>query len=173
MARILNVVVRPHLHGFVFGVFVRRQWKLCERRRVQLAGAFRTGLIAVAFHGPAVHLRQQRAQPGIQRPQRVEGLMTDAGKQSPFHDEHAVFCFRLIFRFIRAGLDNYGTVVLCLRLVAVIDYRFIAVGFLQRASEVVRDKQFWHAAQEGQAAAVGIEPLHNVLAFTGINVGVI
>ncbi|MNN37871.1 hypothetical protein D3C81_1518390 [compost metagenome] len=62
--------------------------------------------------------------------------------------------------------------MLCQRPIAVIDGRLIAIGLFHRAFEVIGDKQLRHAAQEGQAAAVGVQPGHHVLTFTGLNVGV-
>lgn len=115
-------------------------------------------MIAIAFHGPVIHVRQLLPKTGIQRPECVEGFIADAGKQPSFHDEDPVFCFQFVFRLIEAGRDDNGAVVLRHSLIAVVDDRLIASGLFHRAFEVVVDKQLWHAAEEGQTATIGVQP---------------
>ncbi|CSG71938.1 Uncharacterised protein [Shigella sonnei] len=156
MTGIFNVVVRANLHGFVFRVFIRLQRQRRECWCIQHAEAFCAGLITVSLHWSVIHVRQQLPKACIQRPERVEGFITDAGKKPSLDDEDAVFCFWFIFRFARAGRDNNRAIVLSQRLITVVDDRLIAIGFFHCASEVIGDEQLRYAAQEGQATAVGI-----------------
>ncbi len=64
----------------------------------------------------------------IQRPERVEGFITDAGKKPSFDDEDAVFCFWFIFRFAWSGRDDNRAIVLSQCLITVVDDRLISIG---------------------------------------------
>lgn len=81
--------------------------------------------------------------------------------------------FALSFKFIRSGRDDDGAIMLCHRQITFVDDGFVAIWFLHCAFQIVRDEQFRHAAEEGQAAAVGVQPGHHILPLTCLDVGIV
>lgn len=69
--------------------------------------------------------------------------------------------------FLGTGRDDNGAVDSCHSWPAQSD------RFFYRVFEVIEDKQFRHTAKEGQAAVVGVQLGHHILAFAGLNVGLV
>lgn len=63
--------------------------------------------------------------------------------------------------------------MLCLRLIAVIDDRLVAIGFFTALLRLSGISNFGAPPEEGQAAAVGVQPVHHIQAFTRVDIRIV
>ena len=168
----LDVVVDADPRHLPFGVFVVLLRQRAQGRLVHLGEG--AGAAARQFlEGALVQVGQQRAQRPIQLVEAEEALVAQP-RQHPARDhQHAVLDLGFVLGPACARRQDCHAVMLGQVVVGGIDVGLVARGLRDAAAQVVGHPQLGAAAEEGERPHVAANPVRQLLAPGGFNVGVI
>ena len=126
MALDVDVVVDVHARLAPFGVDEALGRQRPQRRLIEAREEIAAGGPAVALHRPGVEIREQLADPGVQRGEREEGLMAQPREDPALGDLDGHFDFGFVARFRRSRRQNRRRVVRRPLFVRPLEDRFVA-----------------------------------------------